>query len=87
MEWNVLIIGGTTLIVFVSLLIKPILSFYKSINDLNWSIKTLNNTFSELKDDNKGEHKYFRTKIDEHDDKINIIEINCMMRGASGGDK
>lgn len=74
MEWNILVVGGTVLIVFVGLIIKPILSLNKILIMLDNSICNLGNAFADMKDDNEKSHERIFNQLTDHESRIGKIE-------------
>lgn len=46
----------------------------KAITALQTSLDLLNSTLSDLKKDNREEHKGFRDQIDDHETRITVLE-------------
>jgi len=74
MEWNILVIGGGTLIVFVGAIIKPIISLNRTLVMLDNSITNLGKEFCRMRDDNKTSHTLIFEKLGDHEYRLKTIE-------------
>lgn len=81
MEWQILIIGGGTLIAFVSVFVKisykvgsEFTSLKDAINTLTETMKSLKNSLDKMDSKNEQDHEKIFEQLNNHDRRLENIE-------------
>lgn len=78
MEWEILVVGGGTLIGFVALIVKPLINLNTTLITLNNSIENLGDDIACLRKDNKDDHEEINDKLENHEGRIRNVEIKTL---------
>jgi hypothetical protein len=75
MEWQILIVGGGTLLAFMGLIFKPLLTLNKTLTTLDISVNMLRQDLTDFKEGNKKSHGEIFQKLNDHEHRIEKNEL------------
>lgn len=75
MEWQILIVGGGTLLAFMGLVFKPLFNLTKTLTTLNITMELLRKDLLNFKENNKETHKEIFKQLKDHQTRIEKSEL------------
>ena len=75
MEWQILIVGGGTLLAFMGLVFKPLFNLTKTLTTLNITMELLRADLLNFKVDNKETHNEIFNQLKDHRTRIEKSEL------------